>query len=66
MRRRRPKKVPLPIGIHWPELRRRTKTGFVFDRKGEGCVSKCVTIVDDASTEASWLAHAVGFHWVIK
>ena len=55
VKRRRRKKVPLPD--RQPLLRPRSvnevwSADFVFDRTAEGRVLKCLTIVDDATTEA--------------
>ena len=55
VKRRRRKKVPLPD--RQPLLRARSvnevwSADFVFDRTAEGRVLKCLTIVDDATTEA--------------
>jgi putative transposase len=55
VKRRRRKKVP--VGDRQPLLRPRRQNevwsaDFVFDRTGEGRVLKCLTIVDDATTEA--------------
>ena len=55
VRRRKRKKVP--IGVRQPLLRPTAANqvwsmDFVFDRTGEGCVLKCLTIVDDATHEA--------------
>jgi transposase InsO family protein len=55
VKRRRRKKVPLPD--RQPLVRPRYvneiwSADFVFDRTAEGRVLKCLTIVDDATTEA--------------
>lgn len=55
LKRRRRKKVP--VADRQPLLRPQTanevwSADFVFDRTGEGRVLKCLTIVDDATTEA--------------
>ena len=55
MKRRRRKKVP--VADRQPLVRQRMpnevwSADFVFDRTAEGRVLKCLTIVDDATTEA--------------
>ena len=55
VKRRRRKKVP--VADRQPLLRPRApnevwSADFVFDRTAEGRVLKCLTIVDDATTEA--------------
>lgn len=55
VRRRRRKKVP--VGDRQPLVRPQTpnevwSADFIFDRTAEGRVLKCLTIVDDATTEA--------------
>ena len=55
MKRRRRKKVP--VADRQPLVRPRMpnevwSADFVFDRTAEGRVLKCLTIVDDATTEA--------------
>ena len=54
-RRRRRKKVPLVDRqpLIWPHAPNEVwSADFVFDRTAEGRVLKCLTIVDDATTEA--------------